>query len=183
MKTKPGSYVSFIRGINVGGNSIIKMDDLKKSFSSMGFSNVKTILASGNVVFETPEQNLITISENIAGKLEKMIGRKVSVMVRSINDIKEMEEREPFKEIEKTPGTRAFITFIPDYNTAMNMSKPETHEDYSILEVYNGMIASIIHEKPGIGTLDLMGGIEKRYGKNVTTRTWGTIQKVLKAIG
>lgn len=160
---------------------MIKMDELKKMVASLGYSNIKTILASGNVVFETGEQNEATITKAIAAKLEKKIGREVSVMVRSIDDIKEMAAREPFKGIK--PGTKVFITFIPNYKKEMNKSKPDVYEDYTVLQVYNGMIASLLHEKPGNGTLDLMGGIEKQFGKNVTTRTWGTIEKVLKAGG
>src|SRR4029077_19756102 len=47
-------YVAFLRGINVGGNRVLKMDDLRKAFESLGFKDVKTVLASGNVMFDAP---------------------------------------------------------------------------------------------------------------------------------
>ena len=49
-------YAAFLRGINVGGHTIIKMGELRKVFESLGFWNVKTVLASGNVLFEAPER-------------------------------------------------------------------------------------------------------------------------------
>src|SRR5260221_10646488 len=50
-------YIAFLRGINVGGNNLIKMSDLKKQFEDLGFTNVQTVIASGNVIFETDKKN------------------------------------------------------------------------------------------------------------------------------
>lgn len=76
-------YVAFLRGINVGGNNIIKMDDLRKRFEAMGFSDVKTYIQSGNVIFQSEIQE--------KEKLEKIIQNALgfTVMVRSQ---KEMEK-------------------------------------------------------------------------------------------
>ncbi len=71
-------YVAFLRGINVGGHQPVKMEELKKAFESMGFQNVKTLLASGNVLFETPETGADNLIKQIEGKLEKEFGRKVT---------------------------------------------------------------------------------------------------------
>ena len=57
-------YAAFLRGINVGGNNIIKMEELKKVFESMGFLNVKTILASGNVLFRVEGSKNVGVSSN-----------------------------------------------------------------------------------------------------------------------
>lgn len=174
-------YVAFLRGINVGGNSMIKMEDLVKEFKKLGFSNVKTVLASGNVVFDSKESDTGTITKTIAQKLGKLLGREISVMVRSLNDIRAIVESEPFKGVKLTPTTKTFITFIPAYTKSMNQNKPVALDDCTILKVVEGMAVSYLHEEPGKGTLDLMSAIEKEYGKKVTTRTWNTILKVLKA--
>ena len=179
-KKETFAYAAFLRGINVGGNTIIKMEDLAKAFKAMGFSGIKTILASGNVVFQSSEKDKILITKTIAARLAKMAGREVSIIVRSVEELQELEASNPFKTVSMTPKTKAFITFVPDYKKSQNTSTPDVQDDFSILRITDGMIVSVMHEKPGKGTLDLMGGIEKKYGKQITTRTWNTLLKVLK---
>jgi uncharacterized protein (DUF1697 family) len=175
------TYAAFLRGINVGGNTIIKMEDLAKAFKAMGFSGIKTILASGNVVFQSSEKDKTVITKTIAARLAKIAGREISIIVRSMEELQELEADDPFKSISMTSKTKAFITFVPDYKKSMNTSTPDIQDDFSILRITDGMIVSVMHEQPGKGTLDLMGGIEKKYGKQITTRTWNTLLKVLKA--
>src|SRR5690348_10834229 len=149
MPNQSNSYVAFIRGINVGGNTIIKMDELAKRFGKLGFKNVKTILASGNVVFSSDEQSTDKIAQTIAADIEKKIGRKISVIVRTIDEIKKLDESNPFKGVKLTATTKTFITFIPDYKKSMNSDKPTSHDNYTILKIVDVMIVSYLHEKPG----------------------------------
>src|SRR5258708_5109578 len=58
-------FAAFLRGINVGGNKLIKMDDLKKCFAALAFKNVKTILASGNVLFESTDDDEVALGKKI----------------------------------------------------------------------------------------------------------------------
>ena len=58
-------YVSFLRGINVGGHKKIKMSDLRQFYESLGLGDVRTILQSGNVVFRTDETNLRDVKRRI----------------------------------------------------------------------------------------------------------------------
>ena len=59
------AYVVFLRGNNVVGNTIISMKDLKKAFASLGFANIRTVLASGNVVFEAVEADPAVLATKI----------------------------------------------------------------------------------------------------------------------
>lgn len=54
MAGSPRSYVAFLRGINVGGHAVIRMSELQRAFEGLGFENVRTVLASGNVIFDPP---------------------------------------------------------------------------------------------------------------------------------
>ncbi|MGH8103125.1 MAG: DUF1697 domain-containing protein, partial [bacterium] len=54
--SRTSKYVAFLRGINVGGHKPVRMEDLRKALGSLGFKNVRTILASGNVIFHTSWQ-------------------------------------------------------------------------------------------------------------------------------
>lgn len=81
-------YIAFLRGINVGGKNIIKMDSLKKEFEEMGFSSVKTYIQSGNVLFESDIDNQNKIEERIENTLAKKFKYKAKVLVRSKKEIK-----------------------------------------------------------------------------------------------
>jgi uncharacterized protein (DUF1697 family) len=73
-------YIALLRGINVGGNNIIRMADLKACFEEMGFSNVKTYIQSGNVLFESSEKN----REKLIAGIEKTLSEKFSYKSRVV---------------------------------------------------------------------------------------------------
>jgi uncharacterized protein (DUF1697 family) len=58
-------YAAFLRGINVGGYKLIPMEKLKKAFESLRFKNVRTLLSSGNVVFEAQSTNIVSLEQTI----------------------------------------------------------------------------------------------------------------------
>ena len=73
-------YLALLRGINVGGNNIIKMADLKAGFESMGFSNVTTYIQSGNVLFQSDEKNKAALT----GRIEKELSRQFDFPARIV---------------------------------------------------------------------------------------------------
>jgi len=174
-------YAAFLRGINVGGHTIVKMDELRKVFESLGFRNVKTVLASGNVLFEAHGGDAVALSQEISGKLEDLLGRKITVVVRSVEEIMALAAREPFKEISVTSGARPIVTFITDDLRDRDFSVPLPHEGFLILSISDGIICSVSYDQYGTGTAQSMSMIEKAFEGNVTTRTWGTIIRLLKA--
>lgn len=174
------AYAAFLRGINVGGNTLIKMEDLRKAFESYGYHNVKTLLASGNVLFEAPREKTMDLSQKITMKLRETFGREILVIVCSMADLRELETRQPFKDIEVAAHARSFITFISGNIKNRDISSQSMHEGFQILNVSDGMVCSVLYEQPGTGTVELMSAIEKEFGKNVTTRSWNTIIRLLK---
>ena len=174
-------YVAFLRGINVGGNNLIKMDDLKKIFESLGFKNVKTILASGNVVFETAKIKIPDLTKLISGKLEKTLGYGIGIIVRSIEDIRKLANTDVFKNITVTPQTRLYVTFLPEKSNS-NLKIPYVSHDnnYKILRSSETEVFSVLTVSPTVNTTDLMSVLDKEFGKKVTTRNWNTIEKILK---
>jgi uncharacterized protein (DUF1697 family) len=68
-------YFAFLRAINVGGGHVVKMDRLRQLFESLGFSNVETFIASGNVIFESSSRN----AKNLEAKIEKALIRSAGL--------------------------------------------------------------------------------------------------------
>lgn len=175
------SYVAFLRGINVGGNSVIRMADLAKVFDSLGFTCVKTVLASGNVLFEAPKGDPGALSDRIMQKLREAFGRDILVIVRTIDELRELEAQKPFEGVVVNPQTRLIVMFLSDNTIQPNLSDLPMHEDFRIIDVYNRTICSVIAEERGTATVQLMGALENKFGKQVTTRTWNTVVRILKA--
>lgn len=88
-------YVGLLRGINVGGNNIIKMADLKACFEKMGFSEVSTYIQSGNVIFSSDETDLKKLTEKIEKTLSKQFNYQSTVVVVSHQELKDAVKKAP----------------------------------------------------------------------------------------
>ena len=171
-------YVAFLRGINVGGNNKIDMDELRQAFMSWGFAGVKTVLASGNVIFETQKAK-DGLAQIIEQKISESFGIDVSVILRTVDDIKALAEADPFKNIRVTPQTRLYVTFLADKPKSKT---PESQDkDFRILHVSDAEVFSVLTLLPDRRTVDLMKILEIEFGKKITTRNWNTVCRILKA--
>jgi uncharacterized protein (DUF1697 family) len=95
-RDKPGSAcVALLRGINVGGANIIKMDALRESFESLGFSSVRTLLASGNVVFGTADPDARKLERGIEKVLSRNHRYAAKVVVRTFGEYDRMMRAMP----------------------------------------------------------------------------------------
>lgn len=88
-------YVAFLRAINVGGR-VVKMDVLRRAFESLGFKNVETFIASGNVIFDSRSTNVRAIEKKIEAHLQKALGYRVTTFIRSPSEIAAIAQHEPF---------------------------------------------------------------------------------------
>jgi len=107
-------YVAFLRAINVGGNAIIKMTDLKRMFESAGLENVQTYIQSGNVVFETEEKDIDAVAKRIEGQLEGAAGYKIHLFVRTMRELQAIVSKSPFTAKSNEMAYVAFLDQKPD---------------------------------------------------------------------
>lgn len=173
-------YVAFLRGVNVGG-VIVKMDKLKKTFESLGFAEVKTLLASGNVLFTATAASESTLVSKIEKKLAADFGREIGVLVRKVEELRRLAEAEPFAEIKVTPQTRLYVTFISEKSKS-NLKIPYATPDknFRIIRANDREVCSVATLSEGRRTVDLMSILEKEFGRKITTRNWNTIEKILR---
>jgi len=169
-------YAVFFRGINIGNSLIIKMQDLKKAFESLGYEDVKTVQNSGNVIFEAVDKSIETISLEIKAKMNKIFSRDISIALHPFVELVELKTKKPFIGEKEGPDKKFYVTFIPG---SENKKVIFRDENFKVLLIYKGMICSVLRFSEGVGTIYLMDAIQKQYGKAVTTRTWGTVLKVL----
>jgi uncharacterized protein (DUF1697 family) len=106
-------YIAFLRAINVGGNAIIKMTDLKLMFESAGLENVQTYIQSGNVIFET-EDDIDAVKKRIERQLEGAAGYKIHFFVRTMRDLQSIVSKSPFTAKANEMVYVAFLNQKPD---------------------------------------------------------------------
>ena len=110
-------YVAFLRAINVGGH-LVKMDQLKRLFEELGFKNVETFIASGNVIFDTKTTNVKTLEAKIEKHLHKSLGYEVTTFLRSVDDLVRISKYLPFEEDDlNAEGNTLFVCFLADQPT------------------------------------------------------------------
>lgn len=172
-------YIALLRGINVGGNNIIKMADLKKSFEKMGFEQVKTYIQSGNVIFNSDEIDLI--------KLEKKIEKVLSEQFNYVSKVVIISHEQLERIIKNAP--KDFGVFAQDYRYDILFLKSPLTSDEAIEKITIRDGVDIVN--PGEGALYFSRLISKAgqsylnkivgtpVYKEMTIRNWNTTTKLL----
>ena len=102
---------AFLRAINAGPSHVVRMEELRTVFASLGFVKVATFLGSGNVVFETRAKDIGSLERKIEGALQKALGYRVPVFIRTQAELKEIASLEPFED-SKTRGVELNIILL-----------------------------------------------------------------------
>ena len=171
-------YIAFLRGINVSGQKLIKMADLKVYFEMPGIRNVVTYIQSGNVLFDAKEADEAMLHKKISAQLEKKLGYEVTLVLRELTDIQEVIKNNPFDK-EKTEGKKGlYVTFLseePKIELRRVLDAFTNENEYMHLvgrEVY--VYSESYGETKFSNTF-----IEKKLGVSATTRNWATVNKIL----
>jgi uncharacterized protein (DUF1697 family) len=168
-------FVAFLRAINVGGRNV-KMEQLRRTFESIGLTNVETVIASGNVVFDARAKNARTIEKKLQATLEKSLGYTVATYVRSMQELMGIANHKPFKEIPKN-GTLfiAFASDLPRRETQEKLLSLQSETDkfsFRDREIYWLCLTRFSDSKFSGPSL------EKALGVPVTVRGSGTIARI-----
>ena len=182
-------HVAFLRGINVGGHKPLKMADVRTAFEGMGFEDVRTVQASGNVIFEAGgEGDADSVAARIEAQLERVFGYSIGVAVRPLADLERLVASDRFRGVAVTPETRLYVTFLS--HPAKNGTRigPDSSFDrrhdtaggnVRLVDVTAGEVLTAITLSPRWGSTELMAWVEKEFGTDMTTRNWNTIVKIV----
>ncbi len=139
------TYVALLRGINVGGHKLVSMNRLRQAFESLGFKNVRTLLASGNVLFSAPPLDRDRLVRRIEARLEKTFGHEISVIVRTLEELQPLVDLNPFRGIRVTPRTRLFVTFLSEKpRTRLKIPYLSPDKSFRILRRTRGELCSVL---------------------------------------
>src|ERR1041384_3315326 len=110
--------IALLRGVNLGPHKRMKMDALRGVFESLGFTDVRTYLQSGNVVFRTKERNVQQLAKRIEDSIEQSFGFRSEVVLRTPGQLKEAIACCPFAARPGMEPNKLLITFLKDEPSA-----------------------------------------------------------------
>jgi uncharacterized protein (DUF1697 family) len=155
-----------------------KMPELKRAFESAGFSEVKTVLSSGNVVFDARRASETTLERAAEGAMEERLGQAFLTIVRPVDALRAILATDPYQTFKVSPAAKRIVTFLRQ-PPGTRLELPIEQDNARLLtligrEVYSAYLPT--PKGPVFMTL-----IERTFGRAVTTRTWDTVAKVARA--
>jgi uncharacterized protein (DUF1697 family) len=175
-------YIALLRGINVGGNNLIKMIELRSSFAKMGFSDVETYIQSGNVVFSGKQTNKTKLTALIEKALSEAFSYESKVVVVSDSEMERVVAQAP-KGFGKDPAQYRYdVLFVKEPLTATEALK-EIPAAPGVDTVHAGDHALYFRRLVSKATQSKLNKLVQRpVYKNLTIRNWNTTMKLLQMI-
>jgi uncharacterized protein (DUF1697 family) len=164
-------YVAFLRGVSPKN---AKMPELTNCFESEGFGEVRTLLSSGNVVFNARSSSLAFLERRAETAMRAKLGRSFDTIIRPTRFLQEFVESDPFAEFDIEPTAKRVVTFLRKAAES-RVKLPIERDGASVLKFTGSEVLSACVPGPK-GSL-LIGLIERTFGKNVTTRSLETVRK------
>jgi uncharacterized protein (DUF1697 family) len=168
-------YVALLRGVSPMN---LKMPALKLCLEDAGFTNVRTLLSSGNVAFDASRQSERTLARRLEAAMAASLGRTFWTTVRSSRDLQTLVASDPFADCGIPTEMKRVVTFLReplDVPLRLPLEKDGAH----ILTMRGLEIFTAYTPRPGNPAF--MALLEKTFGDRITTRTWDTVRKCAAA--
>jgi uncharacterized protein (DUF1697 family) len=175
-------HVALLRAINVGGRSSLAMADLRAVAEGLDFTNVKTLLQSGNLVFESKGKKAAALESALEAALKKR-GMETDFMIRRADELAAVIAANPFpKEAKSDPG-HLVVMFLKDAPGAKAIVALQAAVKGREVIRHQGRELYIVYPD-GIGRSKLTNAfIESRLGTRGTGRNWNTVTKLAALAG
>src|SRR5690606_14248522 len=151
----------------------VKMEDLRAMFEQMGFANVRTLQAAGNVLFASKTSDTAKLARAIESQIIETFGFDSDTFVSSAEEIAKLVKLDPFAKEKLKEGTRTHITFLSqplDAKASFPYKAPDG--SFRIVAITKTHLACIV--EPTSSTLSYMDYLGNLFGAQATTRTWNT---------
>ena len=173
-------YIAFLRGINVSGQKLIKMEALRNAFSEAGFGDVKTYIQSGNVIFDSDETDTKKLTMILEDVIEKSFGFRTDVILRRHSDIESILNSLKISIAESGEERKYYITFLKEVNSEL-FTIPLFSKNKDVEVIYHNNMEFISISNIFKGNFGFPNAfIEKTTGIPATTRNPITLGKILE---
>lgn len=173
-----GQYVALLRGI-MPSNPNMQQAKLKGVMESLGFAGVQPVLGSGNVVFESPERSAAALEARMESAWPERLGFSSTTIVRSRSELEKIVLLEPYAGLEHRKDTYLLVTFFKR-RPKVPFSPPFQPDGlpWRIVAAADRVIFSVIDTTTG-QTPNSMSWLDKTFGREITSRTWKTVLRIL----
>lgn len=169
-------YVALLRGINIGGNSIVKMSELKLALEELSFKNVSTYINSGNVIFESDDN-----TEKIKNDIEKQLLKKFKLAIRIVlvsqTQLKKILDNAP-TDWKTKKDLRCYIAFFRDSSTPADVIKEITLREGVDSAKEGDNVVYMTTKLSGITKSGFSKLASKKIYKEITIRNYTTASKI-----
>ncbi len=174
------TYLSILRGINVSGHRLIKMDALKALFAGLGCAEVQTYIQSGNVVFRHPETDPKALDAAIQNAIRQQFGFDVPAITLTVQELVAIAKANPFLNDPATDPSHLHVTFLSDIPQPAFAEKLNSIS-YPPDAFYLLGRAVYVHCPNGYGNTKLTNSLfETRLKVSATSRNWKTVMELVK---
>lgn len=174
------TYISILRGINVNGQKLIKMDALRKMYEHLGFQDVKSYVQSGNIIFSTQKASPEVLANTITEQIAKDFGFDFPIIVLTIDNLKQIIESNPLLKDNSIDTSFLHITFLAATPQFFDREQIEEKKNDGEQISFSDNAVYLYCPK-GYGATKLSNSfLEKKLKVNATTRNWKTSNELLK---
>jgi uncharacterized protein (DUF1697 family) len=170
-------FIALLRGINLGKRRI-KMDDLRAAFVEMGFTDARTLIASGNVVFSADD------ADDLAGRieqgLEKSFGFTVPTILRTLNDLVALRDIKPFGVETENENQKLYAYFLGRPEIDRLAVPLSLAGNYRIAKMTRYEFFAIVYRQPSGRFGDGLDKAGKPFDPYITNRNWNTVLKLIE---
>ena len=168
-------WVAFLRGINLGKRQL-RSAELKAAYEAMGFANVRTLLASGNVLFET---GTATDRRAIESAFAERFGFESGTVLRRQQELKQLVATDPFGGRAENETQKLYVTLLADSADKPLPMPFGVKDDYEVVTQTEREVFIVAYRKPDGRFSSGMEAVWKHLGKRVlwTSRNWNTVVK------
>jgi len=171
-------YVALLRGINVTGKNMIKMETLRATFESLGFKNVVSYINSGNLAFDCSKSAEAKLVKKLEGAIKKDFGLSISVMVREQAHIADVLANNPFDSQYETHKQMHMLFMRDEMPTEKQAALAEIQTDREKFAVIGREIYAMLLDGVAESVVFKKNFIEGKLKTPITGRNWRTVQKI-----
>lgn len=174
-------YVALLRGIGPG-NPNMRNDKLRGVFEDLGFQNVQSVISSGNITFESERIDVKQMEAELEAVWPEKLGFHSTTIIRSQTQLQRLADVNPFAGMVHGPASYLLVTFCKK-PIELDFSLPyqPPGKTYRVIAVADNTVFTVT-DNTLVKTTDLMTWLEKECGKQITSRTWKTVERILKKL-
>lgn len=173
------TYIALLRGINVSGHKIIKMERLREVLAELDFHNIRTYIQSGNIIFESSMDDVAVLEYRISQKILEHFGFEVPVRIATLKELKTIVAENPFIKENLENPTQPYVAFLSDVPLESNYVNLKAMDFGNDQFIHKDKVLYLWYADSPANTKLSNVSIEGKLKLKATSRNWKTVLKLI----